>query len=307
MSKKKGKKKPPKPEPSVLAGTLTVPRDEELIGRAVAPPAGRGMTRVEQLISEGASPDAKDTKGNPAINNAARKGHFSIVQTLRRAGADIEAPNPSGRTAMMGAAENGHSEVVGALLGWGVDIHAADNEGHTALHLAAQNSHLDVVRLLLAAGADRELKNKQGKTALDLVGGAPNLMQEGKRAEVAKALVDTKPAPKDKVRELCLTHAERLNTNSPRNASAPVPAGALVPEKKPYEKGDKPYCEAVLRAMGLSKNEIASQVHPQQAPSRPAHTPTPLCAPQRSALSFLTADASALAVDAPQARADAEG
>ena len=97
MSKKKGKKKLPKPEPSVLAGTLTVPRDEELIGRAVAPPAGRGMTRVEQLISEGASPDAKDTKGNPAINNAARKGHFSIVQTLRRAGADIEAPNPSGR------------------------------------------------------------------------------------------------------------------------------------------------------------------------------------------------------------------
>ena len=227
MSKKKGKKKLPKPEPSVLAGTLTVPRDEELIGRAVAPPAGRGMTRVEQLISEGASPDAKDTKGNPAINNAARKGHFSIVQTLRRAGADIEAPNPSGRTAMMGAAENGHSEVVGALLGWGVDIHAVDNEGQTALHLAAQNSHLDVVRLLLAAGADRELKNKQGKTALDLVGGAPNLQHLHGAVVVPRRAAGAAPGghlgvlpPPRVVRRLV---ALRLRAHLPARAVVAVP------------------------------------------------------------------------------------
>ena len=127
---------------------------------------------VERLAGEGASADAKDEDGCPAVVEAADMGHTEVVEALLRLGCDPNASHTSGSigaTALMAAAGNGHGGVVGALLEHGgVDLDAVDSNGETALMKAARHGQAAIAAQLVDAGADATLRNYEGMTALEL-------------------------------------------------------------------------------------------------------------------------------------------
>ena len=128
---------------------------------------------VERLAGEGASADAKDEDGWPAVVIAAREGHTEVVEALLRLGCDPNAPDGGGVTALMVAAIHGHGGVVSALLEHGgAELDAVNKNGATALMHAANGGHVAIAAQLVEAGADATLRATggawEGKTALEI-------------------------------------------------------------------------------------------------------------------------------------------
>ena len=136
---------------------------------AIVNAAGDGKVEtVSRLLAEGASQDAKNGAGIPALVWAASGGHLDVLKVLRREGADLEARNLYGDTALLEAAIRGQLDCVEELLRWGAQPNAADNDGETALHNAAREGQLACARLLLGNGAGRSKHNSKGQTPLDV-------------------------------------------------------------------------------------------------------------------------------------------
>eukprot|EP01045_Picozoa_sp_COSAG04_P012832 COSAG04_NODE_880_length_9669_cov_3.805747_3_plen_2321_part_00 len=146
---------------------------------------------IDGLVAEGASVDAKDERGNPAVVLAAAEGRAAAVAALARLGADLDVPTSRDQTAIMGAAYHGHAGAVAALLEAGAAVDAVDSSGWTALIYAAANGQAECARLLLEAGADRTRRGYGGKSALEWA-------EEKGHAEVA-ALLRQAPADQEPV------------------------------------------------------------------------------------------------------------
>jgi len=69
------------------------------------------------LLSQGHSPNERDTSGIPLLHKAAISGREDMVRILLEAHADQEVLDPDGWTALQRAAEQGNEDVVGVLLG----------------------------------------------------------------------------------------------------------------------------------------------------------------------------------------------
>eukprot|EP01045_Picozoa_sp_COSAG04_P000337 COSAG04_NODE_7_length_45988_cov_220.188869_22_plen_284_part_00 len=95
---------------------------------------------IERLAGEGASPDAKDEQGWPAVCRAAWEAHTAAVEALLRLGADPNATTEDGTTALMYAAVEGQAACARLLLEAGADAAlratGGDWEGKTALEVA---------------------------------------------------------------------------------------------------------------------------------------------------------------------------
>ena len=147
---------------------------------------------VRRLAGEGASVDAKNEDGDPAVVLAAVGGHVDVVEDLLRLGCDPNARDEYGCTALMHAAEGvgGAPEYlylktvevllkhIGSQIGGVVHrkrvmMDAVDDDGMTALMWAALEGEEKVVSLLLKAGAEVNLRatsgEYEGKTALEIV------------------------------------------------------------------------------------------------------------------------------------------
>ena len=114
-----------------------------------------GRTNVVRLLlgcSEGhlASDhlSMRNKDGDTALIEAARQGHFEIVQVLLEQGANPNLKNGRGRTALMVAAAQGNPHLVGVLLDHGSEAEATDAEGETALSLATRKGFRDVIEAL---------------------------------------------------------------------------------------------------------------------------------------------------------------
>jgi hypothetical protein len=126
------------------------------------------VAAIERLAGQGASPDAIDEIGYPAVGRAADGGHTAAVEALLRLGADPNATGRHGRTALVMAAANGHAGAVALLRGGGAVVDAAMSDGGTALMHAAQKGHAECVRRLLEGGAAVDAVDSSGMTALML-------------------------------------------------------------------------------------------------------------------------------------------
>ena len=161
--------------------------DEQLVDAADEGDAAA----VVRLANEGASVDAKDEYGNPAVVAAAVGGHMYVVEALVEAGCDSNARDEYGCTALMHAAEGvggapeylylktvkvllKHigSEIGGVVHRKKVELDAVDNNGMTALMWAAVEGNAEIAALLLKAGADVNRRatggDDEGKTALEI-------------------------------------------------------------------------------------------------------------------------------------------
>ena len=109
----------------------------------------------------------KKTKESTLIT-ASRKGEKDTIEQLLSEGAEIESKDSRGRTALITASGNGHTMVTDLLLERGAHIDSQDDQGYSALMTACQNGHVQTTSRLLDEDADTFLKNSEGKTAFDL-------------------------------------------------------------------------------------------------------------------------------------------
>ena len=121
--------------------------------------AERGdVTRMTELIDEGADLNrAFDGDGTPLIA-AARAGKVAAVKLLLDRGADPNLAVPGDGNPLIMAARDGHRDVVALLLDRGARVNEVVPEDENALIQASAEGHVEVVRLLLARGADVNIR-----------------------------------------------------------------------------------------------------------------------------------------------------
>jgi uncharacterized protein len=149
---------------------------------------------VKALLSHGANPNARQTRGSPARRYsgialdktmigatpfllATRSSQLEIMKLLAASGADVNSSLVDGTTPVMAAARRqgregrglAESRIVEAMklaIELGSKLDAVDSNGDTALHIAAVRRLDTVVQFLVKAGAPINAANNQGQTPL---------------------------------------------------------------------------------------------------------------------------------------------
>ena len=99
----------------------------------------------------------------PALHEAANRGHEEAVAVLLAAGASVDQANTDGFTPIYVASANDHTAAVEMLLAAGAAVDRANGEGMlTALYVAAETGRVETLNVLLAAGAAIDQTNKEG-------------------------------------------------------------------------------------------------------------------------------------------------
>ncbi|RYC64355.1 hypothetical protein CHU98_g1879 [Xylaria longipes] len=137
----------------------------------LGPAAGNEHLNVVETVPQGANISAFGLSVQFAFRDAARNGHFNIIERLLTAGAEINVGHSTDsgfrETALCSAAENGHLDIVEMLLTAGATVNVVSyTVCKTALCEAAKGGYLDIVERLLIAGASVNVRDGRGKAAL---------------------------------------------------------------------------------------------------------------------------------------------
>jgi ankyrin repeat protein len=126
---------------------------------------GRADVVASLLGTPGINMDAKDHKGQRAINYACGRGHMEVVKLLVAGGARLASKASDEVGALASAAKGGHLEVVKYLVQeCGADASGADPEGKTPLMFAANQGHTEIFKYLLGRpGINVDAKTTTGR------------------------------------------------------------------------------------------------------------------------------------------------
>jgi ankyrin repeat protein len=149
-----------------MTSTLPGPLDRELAEAAFV----CDLLRVRDLLSQGASPDARDGEGRPPLVSAILGNSVALVGLLLESKADVNATDEHGWTPLHFAADEVLPQMASLLLAKNADPNVRDDEGNTPLHRAvfSARGRDEVVRLLRTNGAKDDVKNKSGETPKSL-------------------------------------------------------------------------------------------------------------------------------------------
>ena len=127
------------------------------------------LSRVQQLLREGANVNEQTKSGKTALHYAAQSKNVLVVQALIQAGADVNAKMTGDVTPLMLSVDMafGQPDIALALIQAGADVNAADENGDTALIIATTESSFEVFQSLLDRGANPNARGLNGATALD--------------------------------------------------------------------------------------------------------------------------------------------
>jgi ankyrin repeat protein len=101
----------------------------------------------------GSDQETLNDKDNMTMQEASRRGLFTVVQFLLDRGIDVNSRNKCRETSLHAASENGILEVAQLLIDRGADVDCRNNNGEAPLHLSSTSGNVDIVRLLLDRGA----------------------------------------------------------------------------------------------------------------------------------------------------------
>lgn len=124
------------------------------------------LETLRQLLTAGASAEAKGENDSSALIFAVMEGKTDMVKALIAAGANVNHRNANGVSALIAAADKNNVQIARMLTERTAEVNVADKDGNTALILAAERANADLVKLLLSKGADPSIKNNKGETAL---------------------------------------------------------------------------------------------------------------------------------------------
>ncbi|MEW6279236.1 MAG: ankyrin repeat domain-containing protein, partial [Candidatus Eremiobacterota bacterium] len=124
------------------------------------------LARVNELLAQGRSPDARSSKGRSAVSAAAYLGRLDVLDALLGAGADVNLADMWGMTPLMVAANLGHTELVARLVAAGAEPSRQQSRGMSALMYAVLGNHEQTAVALLEAGASPNGQDERGISAL---------------------------------------------------------------------------------------------------------------------------------------------
>jgi ankyrin repeat protein len=128
------------------------------------------VTRVRELLAQGADPNARNDEGRPPLVSALLGGSLPLLDLLLLSKADVDARDPHGWTPLHFAAQEVLPQMAARLIAGGADVNAQDEEGNTPLARAVffARGRSEVVRLLRQHGAKDDLPNLAGETPRQL-------------------------------------------------------------------------------------------------------------------------------------------
>lgn len=148
--------------------------EKELVSLAGKPISSSTEADLEDLLSEGASPDSCCNKfGGTALHETAANDNHVAALVLTEAGADVNRNDRLGDTPLHFAAITNAVGVARVLLDAGADVNATDSLGETPLHRASALGNVAIAEVLLLFGAETRTKNNKGKTAAEIVCAIP--------------------------------------------------------------------------------------------------------------------------------------
>jgi hypothetical protein len=129
------------------------------------------LSRVQQLLREGADVHERTSGGKTALHYAAQSKNVAVVKALIQAGAEVNSKMAGNVTPLMLSLDMafGQPEIALALIRAGADVNLADANGDTALIIAATESSDEVLQALLENGANPNARGLNGETALHYV------------------------------------------------------------------------------------------------------------------------------------------
>lgn len=134
------------------------------------------LTKLKELLSNGADPNAKDSGGVSPLHRAARDGDTAVATLLLRYRANPNITTETGWTPLELAARSGNARMVRLLIQYGADVRMKTPGGLTPLLLACRaNSEAAAENLIsdwalkTASGGKSNINDKDSKgwTALD--------------------------------------------------------------------------------------------------------------------------------------------
>lgn len=123
---------------------------------------------IQQLVSFGVSPNARDESGKSALSVAVRQGDWKMTHSLLELGADVNVADPTGSTPLMESISIADKHIFQRLLQAQPELNRRNQTGETALYLATKEGSTTFSRLLIQAGAEINLADKKGITPLML-------------------------------------------------------------------------------------------------------------------------------------------
>ena len=119
------------------------------------------------LVSGGASLEARDAENRTALLLATRANLAGIAAALIKAGADVNAKDNIHDTPFLYAGAEGRNDILKLILATGkANLRDTNRYGGTALIPAAHHGHPETVRLLLDTAIEVDHVNNLGWTAL---------------------------------------------------------------------------------------------------------------------------------------------
>jgi ankyrin repeat protein len=125
---------------------------------------------IRRLVANGASADACDLYGEPAVHLAARFARLDALRALIACGADVHRGGPVGQTLLLCMAP--YPAVHAALdevIGRGLEVDAGDRRGRTPMMAAANAGCCAGVQAMLVRGADPQRRDLDGSNVLRIL------------------------------------------------------------------------------------------------------------------------------------------
>ena len=219
---------------------------------------------VRQILDEGVSPNAPDSKGWTAVHVAAAGSAAQNLAVLLANGGDPDVQDGEGNTPLHLAAnldtpagrdERKATAALRILLEGGASPNIANKAGDTPLHLAARSGVLhdaSSVKALLAAGASPDKTNGRGNTPLHAAVEAYSRSSAEVVAALLEAGANPRAAGRDRLTPLLMF--VRQGPDEGGVVTLLVNAGANPDRKAP--DGDTPLHTAIREGGNRGKVEV---------------------------------------------------
>lgn len=145
---------------------MTVSASPSAASDLIAAVEAGDRARVEALIRDKASLEARDAQGRTALLIAVDRNQVEIARALMAAGASINSQAKNLDTPWLLAGAQGRTEIIRDMIPLGPDLSIRNRFGGNALIPACERAHIETIKLLLTTKIPIDHVNNLGWTCL---------------------------------------------------------------------------------------------------------------------------------------------